>query len=94
MKTTDSIFPLQRSGMLIENNRFHLLAPEERNVDGTSMTYTDCDPASVDEREAWLNLSIRGLGEAYGGNEPEYSADLIKKVNPDYAGVKSLSQHC
>ncbi len=38
------------------------------------------------EREAWLNLSIWALGEAYGDDEPEYSADLIKEVNPDYAG--------
>ena len=65
--------------MLIENNRFHLLAPEERNVDGTSMTYTDCDPASVDEREAWLNLSIRGLGEAYGGTSLSILSTLSKR---------------
>ena len=39
-----------------------------------------------DEREAWLNLSIRGLEDGYGKNEPEYSTDLIKKVNPHYAG--------
>ena len=34
--------------------------------------------ASVDEREAWLNLSIQALKEAYGEDEPEYSTDLIK----------------
>lgn len=48
------------------------------------MTYTDSDPASDDEREAWLNLSIQGLEEAYGEDEPEYSSDLIKEVNPHY----------
>jgi hypothetical protein len=46
----------------------------------------DRDPVKDDEHEAWLNLSIRGLGEAYGEDEPEYSTDLIKAVNPHYAG--------
>jgi hypothetical protein len=41
---------------------------------------------SDDEREAWLNLSIQGLEDGYGEDEPEYSTDLIKKVNPHYAG--------
>ena len=39
-----------------------------------------------DEHEAWLNLSIRGLAEAYGEDEPEYSTDLNKEVNPHYEG--------
>jgi hypothetical protein len=36
------------------------------------------------EREAWLNLSIQGLEGAYGEDEPEYSTDLIKEVNPHF----------
>ena len=32
-----------------------------------------------DEREGWLNLSIQGLEDGYGEDEPEYSTDLIKK---------------
>ena len=39
-----------------------------------------------DEREAWLNLSIQGLEDGYGEDEPEYSTDLIKRVNPHYTG--------
>ena len=39
---------------------------------------------SGDEREAWLNLSIQGLEGAYGEDEPEYSTDLIKEVNPHF----------
>jgi hypothetical protein len=39
-----------------------------------------------DEREAWLNLSIQGLEDGYGEDEPEYSTDLIKKVNSHYVG--------
>lgn len=46
----------------------------------------DSIPEKDDEREAWLNLSIQGLEEAYGEDEPEYSSDLIKEVNPHYAG--------
>ena len=41
---------------------------------------------SDDEREGWLNLSLQGLDDGYGEDEPEYSTDLIKKVNPHYAG--------
>ena len=49
----------------------------------------DCDrnPASDGEHEAWLNLSIRGLEEGYGKDEPEYSSELIKEVNPHYMGT-------
>lgn len=36
------------------------------------------------EHEDWLILSSKKLEDAYGENEPEYSAELIKKVNPDY----------
>ena len=41
---------------------------------------------SDNEREEWLNLSIQGFEDGYGEDEPEYSTDLIKKVNPHYAG--------
>ena len=53
----------------------------------------DRDPVLDDEREEWLNLSIQGLREAYGKDEPGYSTDLIKEVNPQYMGVKSPFQH-
>ena len=48
----------------------------------------DCDknPVSDDEHQAWLNLSIQGLEEAYGEDEPEYSTNLIREVNPHYEG--------
>lgn len=36
------------------------------------------------EHEEWLLLSRQRLEEAYGENEPEYSSDLLKEVNPDY----------
>jgi HTH-type transcriptional regulator/antitoxin HigA len=38
------------------------------------------------EREAWHNLSIPMLERAYGEDEPEYTTDMLKWVNPDYEG--------
>jgi hypothetical protein len=39
---------------------------------------------SISEHKNWLILSRQRLEKAYGENEPEYSADLLKEVNPDY----------
>ena len=39
---------------------------------------------SDSEYAAWLRLSAQSLKDAYGENEPEYSAELLKEVNPDY----------
>ena len=41
---------------------------------------------SDNEHEAWLQLSGQRLFDAYGENEPEYSSNLLKEVNPDYEG--------
>ena len=38
------------------------------------------------EHAAWSRLSGQRLKDAYGKNEPEYSAGLLKEVNPDYEG--------
>jgi hypothetical protein len=43
-------------------------------------------PEVDEEREAWLRFANSGLAAAYGENEPEYSLDLIKEPNPEYAG--------
>jgi hypothetical protein len=37
-------------------------------------------------REEWLRLSAQRLEAAYGENEPEYTAELIREENPDYEG--------
>ncbi len=42
------------------------------------------DQEPDDEYEEWLLLSRQRLEEGYAENEPEYSSDLIKEVNPDY----------
>jgi len=38
------------------------------------------------DQEEWFNLSEHRLMNAYGENEPEYSSNLLKEVNPDYEG--------
>lgn len=38
------------------------------------------------EREAWHRLSMQMLARAYGEDEPEYTIDMLKWVNPDYEG--------
>jgi len=37
-----------------------------------------------DERESWAHLSSQRLEGAYGEDEPEYTSDLLKEVNPSY----------
>lgn len=36
------------------------------------------------ERSDWLQLSAQGLERAYGEDEPEYSPEMIKWVNPEF----------
>ena len=38
-----------------------------------------------EERESWATLSLKGLETAYGDDEPEYSTDLIKEPNQEFA---------
>jgi hypothetical protein len=42
--------------------------------------------AQDEERQGWLELSAQGLEQAYGGDEPEYTIESVKELNPDYAG--------
>ena len=37
-----------------------------------------------DEREAWLHFSRKGLENAYGEDEPEYTLDMIRRQHPYY----------
>ncbi len=37
-----------------------------------------------EERDDWLRLSAQNLARAYGDDEPEYTIDMVKEVNPDY----------
>jgi hypothetical protein len=42
--------------------------------------------SSDEEREDWTRLALESLAQAYGDDEPDYSLDLIKEVNPAYEG--------
>lgn len=44
------------------------------------------DEGSGNGDEDWSLLSLEGLAGAYGEDEPEYSAELIKESNPEYEG--------
>ena len=39
-----------------------------------------------DEREDWRILAKQSLARAYSDDEPEYSLDSIKELNPEYEG--------
>jgi hypothetical protein len=41
-------------------------------------------PDEDDEHLEWLNFSIQGLSRACDPDEPEYSLDKIKEINPEY----------
>lgn len=41
---------------------------------------------SSGEHEEWLMLSKKGLSNAYGKDEVEYSVKMVKEVNPEYEG--------
>ena len=50
---------------------------------GSTVLITLASPEET-ERQDWLPLSVQGLAAAYGDDEPDYSAKLIKEPNPDY----------
>lgn len=51
--------------------------------DGTKIILTPLDLSEA-EKNDWYNLSIQGLNEAYGEDEPEYTIENIKRQNPEY----------
>jgi hypothetical protein len=38
------------------------------------------------EDEDWVSLGKRSFARAYADDEPEYSLDKIRKLNPEYEG--------
>ncbi len=64
-----------------------ILLDEPFNIEpNTKLIVTVLQKHMNEEREDWIVISQKGLEQAYGKNEPEYSADLIKEANPDYEG--------
>lgn len=54
-------------------------------VVGALIEKYELEQASM-EREAWYDFSLQMLARAYGDDEPEYTTDMLKWVNPDYEG--------
>ena len=69
---------------LIGENEKHPLASLMEVVEALIEKY-ESDQEST-EREAWYRLSMPTLARAHGEDEPEYTADMLKWMNPDYEG--------
>jgi len=64
-----------------------ILLDEPFNIEPDTKLIVTVLPKHMDEeREDWMVISQKGLEQAYGKNEQEYSTDLIKEANPDYEG--------
>ncbi len=69
---------------LIGENENHPLMSLMEVVGALLEKYESEQEAS--EREAWSSLSMQMLARAYGEDEPQYTTDMLKWVNPDYEG--------
>ena len=69
---------------LISGNGNHPLTSLMEVVEALIEKY-ESDQESM-EREIWYYLSMQTLARAYGEDEPEYTADMLKWMNPDYEG--------
>ena len=69
-----------------DGRRIQLDEPYNLDADTKLLVTILPKPKSDDTYEAWLALSAERLEDAYGDEEPEYSPDMIKEVNPDYEG--------
>lgn len=55
--------------------------------EGTKLLVTPIPDNSISNlSEDWNNISLQGLENTYDENEPEYSIESIKELNPDYEG--------
>ena len=70
--------------VLIGENENHPLVSLMEVVEALIEKYESEQESS--EREAWSGLSMKMLARAYGEDEPEYTTDMLKWVNPDYEG--------
>jgi hypothetical protein len=52
---------------------------------GTELLVLIPEPEDA-ERRLWLEASHHFLAKAFSDDEPEYTLDMIKELNPDYDG--------
>ncbi|MGR3319058.1 MAG: hypothetical protein ACUZ8O_11345 [Candidatus Anammoxibacter sp.] len=57
---------------------------EKFNLEPNTKLIVTIVSQSDDEHDDWLKLSSQMLKHAYGDDEPEYPASLIKEGNPNY----------
>ncbi len=69
---------------LIGNSENHPLASLMEVIETLIEKYES--DQELTEREAWHSFSMQMLARAYGEDEPEYTTDMLKWVNPDYEG--------
>ena len=69
---------------IIGENEKHPLASLMEIVEALIEKYES--DRETTERDDWYCLSMQNLARAYGENEPEYTADMLKWMNPDYEG--------
>jgi len=68
---------------VVDNTHLKLLQPIQLPK-RTRVIITVMQPGD-DEREAWLQASAGQLNRAYGDDEPEYSLELVKQPNSEFA---------
>lgn len=69
---------------LIGENENHPLVSLREIVEALIEKY-ELEQESM-ERETWYGLSMQTLARAYEDDEPAYTTDMLKWVNPDYEG--------
>ncbi len=70
---------------VVDPTHLELLEPIEAPL-GRKVVVSVRDIGENDERELWMTVSERGLLSAYGESEPEYSVDMVREPNPEFAG--------
>jgi len=62
----------------------HLMLKEPIQIPPGSQVIVTIEPVeAIVEDQVLYTLSMQGLQDAYGENEPEYSLDMIKTPNPE-----------
>lgn len=69
-----------------DGDQIRLDAPFELQIDMKLIVTVLPHGQEDGERADWLFLSQQGLENAYSADEPDYSLNLLKEVNPAYAG--------
>ncbi len=54
----------------------------------TRLSITILPVEDDEDRSDWARLGRQNLAAAYGDDEPEYTIDMVKEVNPDYRGPR------